>query len=197
MAVVRPSELIFNFMHCSDQWPWSVAPSLLTHAMAPASFLGDKHYAYGQWIQYNFNTAAQFSFGHAQAVILEGQGWFCIWYQLGSHFISIDIVWGVILFQLIPSGESISWYHLYLMTGYVALEGGGKGPQFDTTSENVATPIELSRGEDWLIVYDLYHHLNAHFLPRLIRGIDGCFPTAQGRQLTLSSSCLSMRISKF
>ena len=38
----------------------------------------------------------------------------------------------------------------------------------------------------------LYHHnLNIHFLPRLILGMDGCFPTAHGRQPTVSGSSSS------
>ena len=33
-----------------------------------------------------------------------------------------------------------------------------------------------------------YHHqLNVHFLPRLNKGMDGCFPTALGRQSTFSN----------
>ena len=32
-----------------------------------------------------------------------------------------------------------------------------------------------------------HHQLNVHFLPRLIKGMDGCFPTALGRQSTFSN----------
>ena len=33
-----------------------------------------------------------------------------------------------------------------------------------------------------------HHRLNAHhFLPRLIKGMDGCFPTALGKQSTFSN----------
>ena len=32
-----------------------------------------------------------------------------------------------------------------------------------------------------------HHQLNVHFLPRLIKGIYGCFPTALGRQSTLNN----------
>ena len=32
-----------------------------------------------------------------------------------------------------------------------------------------------------------HHQLNVHFLPRLIKGMDGCFPTAFGRQSTFSN----------
>ena len=32
----------------------------------------------------------------------------------------------------------------------------------------------------------LCHHLNVHFLPRLIMDMDGCFPTAPDRQPTFS-----------
>ena len=32
-----------------------------------------------------------------------------------------------------------------------------------------------------------HHQLNVHFLPRLIKGVDGCFPTALGRQSTFSN----------
>ena len=39
-----------------------------------------------------------------------------------------------------------------------------------------------------------HHHLNVHFLPWLIKGMDSCFPTAPDRQPTFSGSCLSMRI---
>ena len=31
------------------------------------------------------------------------------------------------------------------------------------------------------------HQLNIHFLPRLIKGMDGCFPTTLGRQSTFSN----------
>ena len=33
----------------------------------------------------------------------------------------------------------------------------------------------------------IIHQFNVQFLPRLIKGIDGCFPTALGRQLTFSN----------
>ena len=32
-----------------------------------------------------------------------------------------------------------------------------------------------------------HHQLNVHFLPRLIKSMDGCFPTALGRQPTFSN----------
>ena len=32
-----------------------------------------------------------------------------------------------------------------------------------------------------------HHQINVHFLPRLIKGMDGCFPTASGRQSTFSN----------
>ena len=32
-----------------------------------------------------------------------------------------------------------------------------------------------------------HHQLNVHFLPRLIKGMDGCFPTALGRPSTFSN----------
>ena len=35
--------------------------------------------------------------------------------------------------------------------------------------------------------YYHHHRLNVHFLPRLIKGMDGCFPTALGRQSTFSN----------
>ena len=37
-------------------------------------------------------------------------------------------------------------------------------------------------------LYQNHHHhrLNVHFLPRLIKGLDSCFPTALGRQSTFS-----------
>ena len=38
------------------------------------------------------------------------------------------------------------------------------------------------------IYYHHHHHphqLNVHFLPRSIKGLDGCFPTALGRQSTI------------
>ena len=55
-----------------------------------------------------------------------------------------------------------------------------------------------------LTTYRLYHHrrrrrrrrrrrhhqLNVHFLPRLNKGMDGCFPTALGRQSSTFSNIL-------
>ena len=32
-----------------------------------------------------------------------------------------------------------------------------------------------------------HHQLNVHFLPRSIKGMDGCFPTALGKQSTFSN----------
>ena len=32
-----------------------------------------------------------------------------------------------------------------------------------------------------------HHRFNVHFLPRLIKGMEGCFPTALGRQSTFSN----------
>ena len=32
-----------------------------------------------------------------------------------------------------------------------------------------------------------HHQFNVHFLPRLIKGMDGCFPTELGRQSTFSN----------
>ena len=37
-----------------------------------------------------------------------------------------------------------------------------------------------------------HHQLNVHFLPRLIKGMDGCFPTALGTQSTFSNSDISV-----
>ena len=34
-----------------------------------------------------------------------------------------------------------------------------------------------------------HHQLNVQFLPRLIKGMDGCFPIALGRQSTFSNIC--------
>ena len=44
----------------------------------------------------------------------------------------------------------------------------------------------------WFVGYTWsYHHhqLNVHFLPRLIEGMDGCFPTASGRKSIFSNIC--------
>ena len=47
------------------------------------------------------------------------------------------------------------------------------------------------------VKYDEFHHhhqLNVHFLPILIKGMDGCFPTALGRQSTFSNLSLMTEI---
>ena len=60
--------------------------------------------------------------------------------------------------------------------------GGLKG------EENVAMVCrnQLNRSAKFM---DFHHHhrLNIHFLPRLIKGMDGCFPTALSRQSTFSN----------
>ena len=38
-----------------------------------------------------------------------------------------------------------------------------------------------------LLLHHHHHQLNVHFLPRLIKGMDGCFPIALGRQSTFSN----------
>ena len=49
---------------------------------------------------------------------------------------------------------------------------------------NYRKPIGFCDVRYLLFISNHHYHLSVHFLPRFIKGIDGCFPTAYGRQLT-------------
>ena len=48
--------------------------------------------------------------------------------------------------------------------------------------------VRLCSCEGTIDAHHLHHQLNVHLLPRLIKGMNGCFPTAKGRQPTLSNT---------
>ena len=75
-------------------------------------------------------------------------------------------------------------------TGSKLINPGNKDYYFQQmfiSSQSHETEIEINSNTYHHHHHHHHHQFNVHFLPRSIKGMDGCFPTALGRQSTFSN----------